>query len=703
MNKKFAIGIDLGTYNSCAAYAGDADHVSILKDRHGPTLQGQLFPSFIRFDNNGDAIEYGEEARMQMTYASELVVWGVKRLIGRSYHQVEKDTKRFAYSILKEKNGDIAIAVGKKQYSPAEISALILKWIKNSAETYNPYITEPISKAVITHPAYFDASQIEQTKEAALHAGFEEIELITEPVAAAIAYGLQLESAGPQFIMTIDWGAGTLDIVIVLLKTGISGKPVLVETKPARGDVALGGIDMDDLLLIKAVETYGLNDYQTLISQTVQPTLSEELQDILGKNIPPELKDLLKDGENAKAFDQKRISIDQSIWNEFCGLRSQLEKLKIELSRVPSAQGPIAYHGKTILLKMARTRNDRLDRGDDWIILEDVLQPLLISFKKQIEFALKKSGLQSTDIQHVLLVGGPMHMPCVRKVIMDIFSNNRAITGELMKIEKEGFPVSPMEAVARGAALFAGHIGPDPTLKRIPFDYGVLFGQQGEILVREGDVVPCEVSYPTGLVGGNKPDGSIPIGLYKREVSPEGEIYTRMGDYVFVATVNKNNKINFQPMLRAGEDKTISLEIKDLISGDSLTLNRLSVLTGMKITKPLRIEVVIDDGSAAKSSGGGGGGSVDHEESHLIDISQKRQAALAAIKIGQYALEHNPAVQTNARLQKELNEKIQKLKQVLPSENSVDQRSYQQLANRCTELIGLMETEKLINEEDKYL
>ena len=407
MDKKFAIGIDLGTYNSCAAYAGDADHVLILKDRHGPTLQGQLFPSFIRFDNNGDAIEYGEEARIQMSFASELVVWGVKRLIGRSYHQVEKETNRFAYSILKEKNGDIAIAVGKKHYSPAEISALILKWIKNSAETYNPYITGPISKAVITHPAYFDASQIEQTKEAALHAGFEEIELITEPVAAAIAYGLQLESAGPQFIMTIDWGAGTLDIVIVLLKTGISGKPVLVETKPARGDVALGGIDMDDLLLIKAVETYGLNDYQTLISQTVQPTLSEELQDILGKNIPPELKDLLKDGENAKAFDQKRINIDQAIWNEFCGLRSQLEKLKIELSRVPSAQGPIAYHGKTIILKMARTRADRLDRGEDWIILEDVLQPLLISFKKQIEFALIKSGLQSTDIQHVLLVGDP--------------------------------------------------------------------------------------------------------------------------------------------------------------------------------------------------------------------------------------------------------------------------------------------------------
>ncbi|MHB8807918.1 MAG: hypothetical protein ACYC59_10105, partial [Anaerolineaceae bacterium] len=97
------------------------------------------------------------------------------------------------------------------------------------------------------------------------------------------------------------------------------------------------------------------------------------------------------------------------------------------------------------------------------------------------------------------------------------------------------------------------------------------------------------------------------------------------------------------------------------------------------------------------------GGGVDNEEYHMVDISQKRQAALAAIKIGQYALEHNPNVQSNSHLQKELNEKIQILKQVLPSGNSVDQRSYQQLANRCTELIELMETEKLINEEDKYL
>ena len=147
--------------------------------------------------------------------------------------------------------------------------------------------------------------------------------------------------------------------------------------------------------------------------------------------------------------------MDMTLWGEFYGLRSWLEQAKIELSRLPATQGFITYQGKSVKVKMARTRQDRLDGEEDWIYLEDVLQPLLDLFRKQIEFAIQKSGLNVTDIRHVLLVGGPMHIPCVRKVIQEIFSPNVEVMKELLDIEKNGFPMNPMEAVACGAALYA--------------------------------------------------------------------------------------------------------------------------------------------------------------------------------------------------------------------------------------------------------
>jgi molecular chaperone DnaK (HSP70) len=711
MPSKLAIGIDLGTYNSCAAFAEDAQHVRILKNQHGPTMQGQVFPSFVRFDNAGNAVAYGEEARLQMAINPDLVIWGVKRLIGRSYRQIEKEIKRYAYSITETPDGKFFIPVGTSRYSPAEISAFILKWIKTSAETFNPSLVGEIGKAVVTHPAYFDTSQIDQTKEAAKRAGFDEVELIAEPVAAAIAYGLQLDAANPQFIMTIDWGAGTLDIVVIILKLGSRGQPVLVEAKPARGDVALGGIDMDDLLLMRALEIYDLKNFQSLVSTTIRASssLEDQLRDMLGGDIPPGLKDVFTPAKYPLPAEPPEV--DKALWGEYYGLRSWLEQAKIECSRLPATRGYITYQGRTVQVKMARTHQDRLDDGQDWIILEEVLQPMLDVFKRQVEFAIQKSGLGSVDIRHVLLVGGPMHMPCVRKVIQDIFSNNPGVSQELNMIEKTGFPVNPMEAVARGAALFAGHAGPEPTIKRSTFDYGVIFGMQGEILIREGDAVPCEAAFPGELMAKGRPGNAVspvPIGMYKREVDSNGETYTRMGDYEFPATVNPANQmIRFLPQLREEADKTVSLEIRDMVSGLSMNLNRLSLLDGRKIARPMPFGTDVDSGRETDVEIGGGTSGDKISRALVVnsqEVDAKRRAAIGAINKAESALRQDPNVRHNRELQKELEDKIKALKnalKVISPNGPTDGATYQQLVIRHTELLHLMQIEKIITEEDK--
>jgi hypothetical protein len=195
---------------------------------------------------------------------------------------------------------------------------------------------------------------------------------------------------------------------------------------------------------------------------------------------------------------------------------------------------------------------------------------------------------------------------------------------------------------------------------------------------------------------------AVPIGLYKREVGPDGDSFTRMGDYEFVAAINKTNGMfRFLPQLRAEEDKTVSLEIRDLVSGDSMQLKRLSILDGREIPKPLPFRSDLDDGK----TGGGVPLNVSVNVSQEM-VSKKRQAAIGAIQFAQNVLKQDSNVQSNTRLRKELEEKINSLKNALksvPASGSTDDRSYQQLANRHTELIVLMRTENLISDEDMKL
>ncbi len=562
------IGIDFGTYNSEAAYMLPNGEVILLQAYHGPTSQGYTIPSFIKFLANGEYEKYGESARQDISIAPHLVVWGIKRLLGKSYQKAkdEGELDRFQYPIEKATDGSIVIRIGNETYTPVEISRIFLEKVKADCESdFNP-IRGNITKAIITHPAYFDSDKIEAVKAAGIMAGFSEIELIREPEAAAIAYkdviDFKLEDS---WTMVIDWGAGTLDIVITKFHLDDKGRPKIDTLFPPYGDNSLGGIDMDDALFEEAKSLYCLDNLT-----------------------PRETKDI----------------------------RSELEKGKIDVSTKPWILKPAIYKGRNIMLKIARNEKELPPNEDKkgWIFVESVLNRpskkfrdgILGKFKTCILFALRSNGFQPDAINQLILVGGPMHMPCVRNAIANInenikedefgiFQDNEKVVSQLKKIEKEGFPVNPFEAVVRGAAIYGsiGVAGIEISKKQTPYGYGYLFsGRYGEVLI------------PIGITGGIQkqaqgplsnpsisPGESIPVSLLKSIKAPDGEKYYKIGDYEFVPIIAQTGAA-FIPILEMDEDLIVSLTIKDLNSPNPPFRLKLSKHQEIETIKPMPITTI---------------------------------------------------------------------------------------------------------------
>jgi Fe-S protein assembly chaperone HscA len=224
------VGIDLGTTNSLVAYMKDGQP-RIVPDRNGRTM----VPSVVALADNGLIV--GNSAKEHLTRNPERTVYSVKRFMGKGLADIQNELTYFPYQ-LTETGGVIRIRLGQKNYSPPQISAMILKELKLRAETY---LGESITKAVITVPAYFNDSQRQATKDAGLIAGLEVLRIINEPTAAALAYGLQKNTQGT--IAVYDFGGGTFDISILKLKDGI------FEVLATNGDTHLGGDDLDRLLV----------------------------------------------------------------------------------------------------------------------------------------------------------------------------------------------------------------------------------------------------------------------------------------------------------------------------------------------------------------------------------------------------------------------------------------------------------------------
>ena len=238
------VGIDLGTTNSLVAYMKEGQPC-VVPDRHGRTM----VPSVVALTDNGLIV--GDSAKEHLTRNPERTVYSVKRFMGKGLDDVRNELAYFPYNVT-ETGGVIRIRLGQKNYSPPQISAMILKELKLRAEAS---LGESITKAVITVPAYFNDSQRQATKDAGMIAGLEVLRIINEPTAASLAYGLQQKTQGT--IAVYDFGGGTFDISILKLKDGI------FEVLATNGDTHLGGDDLDrvlvDLFITDIRDRYGID------------------------------------------------------------------------------------------------------------------------------------------------------------------------------------------------------------------------------------------------------------------------------------------------------------------------------------------------------------------------------------------------------------------------------------------------------------
>ena len=348
------IGIDLGTTNSCVAVMEGGDPVVIANAEGSRTT-----PSIVAFTDSGERL-VGQTAKRQAVTNPENTVFAVKRLIGRKFGsaEVERDIKVLPYKISKASNGDAHVSIKGKDYSPAEISAMILTKMKETAEEY---LGEKITDAVVTVPAYFNDSQRQATKDAGRIAGLNVERIINEPTAASLAFGL--DKKGDKKIAVFDLGGGTFDISVLEIGEGV------FEVKSTNGDTHLGGEDFD----LRIIEY-----------------LADEFK-----------KDQGIDLRNDKMALQR--------------LKEGAEKAKVELSgsmetdvNLPfitaDASGP-----KHLNIKLTRAKLEGL--VDD--LIEKIVGPCKI--------AIKDAGLSPNDIDEVVLVGGMTRMPKVQEKVKEIF------------------------------------------------------------------------------------------------------------------------------------------------------------------------------------------------------------------------------------------------------------------------------------------
>jgi len=348
------IGIDLGTTNSCVAFMDNGEPVVI------PNAEGsRTTPSVVSFTKDGDR-RVGTVAKRQAVTNPEATVFAIKRLMGREFESddVTRQAKLVPYRIIQNTNGDAWVSVAGKEYSPPEISAMILTAMRDIAEAY---LGETVDEAVVTVPAYFDDAQRQATKAAGEIAGLTIRRIINEPTAAALAYGFA-EKEG-QRIVVYDLGGGTFDVSILEISEGV------FSVKSTAGDTHLGGEDIDNLIV-------------------------EELARRFKKETGIELGD-------------DRIALQR--------LREQAEKAKHELSSALDTEINLPFIASNAT--GPKHLETKLKRSE----LEILVKPLIDRTLEPCRQALKDAKFTPKDIDQVLLVGGQTRMPLVLKTVTEFF------------------------------------------------------------------------------------------------------------------------------------------------------------------------------------------------------------------------------------------------------------------------------------------
>jgi molecular chaperone DnaK len=346
------IGIDLGTTNSVVAVM-EGDQPTVIQNAEG----SRLTPSVVAFSKTGERL-VGQVAKRQAVTNPENTIFSIKRFMGRRFDEVSEEMRMVPYEVIRVSNGDVRVKVGGQDLAPPQISAMVLQKLKQAAEDY---LGQPVTKAVITVPAYFNDAQRQATKEAGSIAGLEVMRIVNEPTAAALAYGLDKKK--DETIAVYDFGGGTFDISILEVGEGV------VEVKSTNGDTHLGGDNLDQRIIEWIIAEF----------------------------------------KNSDGIDlgRDRMALQR--------LREAAEKAKMELSSVMETEINLPFitadatGPKHLLMKLSRAKFESL--------VEDLLQKTVGPTKQ----ALADAGVDASKIDEVVLVGGSTRIPRVQQIVKELF------------------------------------------------------------------------------------------------------------------------------------------------------------------------------------------------------------------------------------------------------------------------------------------